>query len=79
VYLGPCTKLPKKKNTPPKNPPDPLGDAGEVILSRQALHAHRIRLAHPATGQPIEFTAPLPADLAAVLAELRLAKSNKRQ
>ena len=43
----------------------------EVILSRQALHAARIKLAHPATGQPIEFTAPLPADLQRVLDELR--------
>ncbi len=45
--------------------------ADEVILSRQALHAHRIRLAHPATGEPIEFTAPLPADLQGVLDLLR--------
>jgi 23S rRNA pseudouridine1911/1915/1917 synthase len=49
-----------------------------VILNRQALHAHRIKLAHPATGQPIEFTAPLPADLQGVLDELRQAKSNRR-
>ena len=41
------------------------------ILARQALHARRIRLTHPATGEPIEFSAPLPADLLAVLAELR--------
>lgn len=42
-----------------------------AILARQALHARRIRLAHPATGEPIEFSAPLPADLLAVLSELR--------
>jgi 23S rRNA-/tRNA-specific pseudouridylate synthase len=41
------------------------------VLNRQALHALRIKLAHPATGQPIEFVAPLPADLQAVLDELR--------
>jgi 23S rRNA pseudouridine1911/1915/1917 synthase len=43
----------------------------EVILNRQALHAHRIKLTHPATNEPIEFVAPLPADLQAVLRELR--------
>lgn len=46
-------------------------DDAEVILSRQALHASRIRLAHPATGEPIEFVAPLPADLQAALHVLR--------
>jgi 23S rRNA pseudouridine1911/1915/1917 synthase len=50
-----------------------LGDEknDEVILSRQALHARRIKLAHPATGEPIEFIAALPADLQVVLDELR--------
>ena len=43
----------------------------KVLLSRQALHARRIKLAHPATGEPIEFIAPLPADLQAVLDALR--------
>jgi len=48
-------------------------DDDTIVLSRQALHAQRIKLAHPATGEPIEFTAPLPADLTAVLYELRSA------
>ncbi|HUE69404.1 MAG TPA: RluA family pseudouridine synthase [Pirellulaceae bacterium] len=43
----------------------------ELLLSRQALHAARIKLTHPETGVPIEFAAPLPADLQLVLAELR--------
>jgi 23S rRNA pseudouridine1911/1915/1917 synthase len=43
----------------------------ELLLSRQALHARRIKLAHPATQEPIEFIAPLAADLEAVLQELR--------
>jgi 23S rRNA pseudouridine1911/1915/1917 synthase len=46
-------------------------DDEEVILARQALHARRIKLAHPESGEPIEFVAPLPADLNDVLAELR--------
>jgi 23S rRNA pseudouridine1911/1915/1917 synthase len=42
-----------------------------VLLARQALHARRIRLVHPATREPIEFSAPIPADLSAVIDELR--------
>ena len=44
---------------------------GLVLLARQALHARRLRLVHPASGKPMEVEAPLPADLAGVLAELR--------
>jgi 23S rRNA pseudouridine1911/1915/1917 synthase len=40
-------------------------------LRRQALHAQRLRLVHPDTGQTLSFEAPLPADLAALLAALR--------
>ncbi len=42
-----------------------------VLLARQALHAARLRLNHPKTGQPLELVAPLPADLAGTLAEIR--------
>jgi 23S rRNA pseudouridine1911/1915/1917 synthase len=42
-----------------------------VLLERQALHARRLRFLHPMTGEPLEVEAPLPADIAAVLAELR--------
>lgn len=34
---------------------------------RQALHARRLALAHPITGAPCEFIAPIPADLASLL------------
>lgn len=37
---------------------------------RQFLHAERLRFRLPATGQVVEFAAPLPADLQAVLAKL---------
>jgi 23S rRNA pseudouridine1911/1915/1917 synthase len=43
-----------------------------VLLDRQALHAHRIRVAHPQNGAMLEFEAPLPADIRGVLDELRL-------
>ena len=49
----------------------PSAGDDEVILTRQALHAQCIRIVHPATGEVIEFSAPLPADLQAVLDVLR--------
>lgn len=45
-------------------------DDETVLLDRQALHAARLRLAHPLSGAPLEFTAPLPADMRAVLLAL---------
>jgi 23S rRNA pseudouridine1911/1915/1917 synthase len=42
-----------------------------VVLERQALHARRIALNHPATNERIEFIAPLAADLATALAAIR--------
>ena len=39
-------------------------------FSRQALHARRLSLRHPVTGDACEWTAPLPADLEALLAAL---------
>lgn len=36
-------------------------------ISRQALHSHRLRFRHPITGDEMEFTAPLPRDMASVL------------
>jgi 23S rRNA pseudouridine1911/1915/1917 synthase len=38
---------------------------------RQALHAARLALAHPRSGEPLAWEAPLPADLAGLLAALR--------
>jgi 23S rRNA pseudouridine1911/1915/1917 synthase len=37
---------------------------------RQALHARRLELIHPGSGQPLSWAAPLPADMAALLALL---------
>jgi tRNA pseudouridine65 synthase len=44
----------------------------EFGLMRLALHAHRLTLPHPATGQRIEVEAPLQADLAGPLAAMGL-------
>lgn len=40
-------------------------------LHRLFLHLHRIRLQHPGTGLRMEFTDPMPVELADVLARLR--------
>ena len=43
----------------------------EVLLDRQALHARRLKFSHPTSGEPMEFVAPLPADIERVLTVLR--------
>ena len=40
-------------------------------IRRQALHAWRLGFAHPADGRPLVFEAPLPDDMAALIAHLR--------
>lgn len=42
-----------------------------VDFTRQALHAQKLRLIHPATGKAMEFEAPLPPDMQALIADLR--------
>jgi 23S rRNA pseudouridine1911/1915/1917 synthase len=46
-------------------------EADELLLSRQALHAHRLRFRHPRKGNILEVTAPLPAEFARTLEALR--------
>jgi len=45
-------------------------------LKRMFLHAHRLTLAHPATGEPLAVTAPLPAECQDFLQQLREQGSN---
>jgi 23S rRNA pseudouridine1911/1915/1917 synthase len=45
--------------------------ADEVLLPRQALHAHRIRFKHPRTGKVFEAEAPLPPEFVRTLEMLR--------
>jgi 23S rRNA pseudouridine1911/1915/1917 synthase len=40
---------------------------GALILDRHALHAHRLRFYHPRLGRELALTAPLPAELAALV------------
>jgi len=39
----------------------------EGLLGRTALHAYALRFRHPATGEPLEFIAPLPEDMKGVI------------
>jgi len=51
---------------------DPVyGVRGDLELERQFLHAARLTFAHPFTGERLELTSPLPADLAAALERAR--------
>jgi 23S rRNA pseudouridine1911/1915/1917 synthase len=50
---------------------DPFLRARIKALGRQALHASLIAFCHPATGKRMAFTAPLPADMEAILEVLR--------
>ena len=46
------------------------GDRHPLRPGRPFLHAHALALTHPATGERLEFTDPLPPELAAVLEAL---------
>lgn len=42
-----------------------------ALLAGQTLHAYRLTLKHPRTGEPMRFEAPLPAYFEAILRKLR--------
>lgn len=46
---------------------DYLYNPDKEWINRQALHSYRLCFCHPITGQRMEFIAPLPADMLAVL------------
>jgi 23S rRNA pseudouridine1911/1915/1917 synthase len=50
---------------------DPARRALLTTFPRLALHAAKLALAHPVTGEPLSFSAPLPADVAALISALR--------
>ncbi len=49
----------------------------QVVLSRQALHARRLKFLHPESRQMVQFTAPVPEDIQQALTWLRLAQDNR--
>jgi 23S rRNA pseudouridine1911/1915/1917 synthase len=64
LELIPADKLRQDKAAPGQFVSEPL-------LARQALHAHRLALAHPTSGERMEFEAPLAADMENTLTALR--------
>jgi 23S rRNA pseudouridine1911/1915/1917 synthase len=51
--------------------PENAAAGDRLLLNRQALHAHRLVIRHPVSGERMEFEAPLPADFETTLAALR--------
>ncbi len=51
--------------------PDLASEQDQLLLSRQALHAHRLRLRHPRRGTILELEAPLPMEFQMTLTALR--------
>ena len=53
-------------------PPVPRAQAALLLseLDHQALHAERLSFRHPESGEPMEFTAPVPPDFEAILRSL---------
>lgn len=41
-------------------------------INRQALHSHKLSFSHPITGKHMEFTAPLPQDMARIISPYSL-------
>jgi 23S rRNA pseudouridine1911/1915/1917 synthase len=56
-------------NCPVIGDPDYSRD-GKYPIRRQALHAWKMKLVHPRTGEAMEFTAPLPKDMAELIKSL---------
>jgi 23S rRNA pseudouridine1911/1915/1917 synthase len=53
------------------------GKRGDTLFDRQALHAWRLTLKHPATGKSVRFTAPLANDMKHLLKSLRAERDNR--
>ena len=67
--IGDQTYGGKKKVSPKLFGPE-VAELGNSF-PRQALHAASLGFAHPVTGEMLEFTSPLPADLSGLLGALR--------
>ena len=53
------------------------GKRGDTLFHRQALHAWRLTVAHPHTGEQKRFVAPLPNDMKFLLKGLRAERDNR--
>jgi 23S rRNA pseudouridine1911/1915/1917 synthase len=54
----------------------PRDDA--IVLDRLALHAHRLELRHPVSGEDLVLESPVPSDLARAIDTLRAARRPRR-
>ncbi|MGL4232564.1 MAG: RluA family pseudouridine synthase [Casimicrobium sp.] len=52
------------------------GKRGDVLFHRQALHAWRLTLTHPMSGETVKFVAPLAKDMQHLLKDLRSERDN---
>jgi 23S rRNA pseudouridine1911/1915/1917 synthase len=62
---------PRKAARKPDKAASPEAQPPELRLNRNFLHAAAIEFAHPCTGEPLSFVAPLPGQLTALLDKLR--------
>jgi len=56
-----------------------FNDKNRLRLERQALHAAELDMAHPRTGRPVLFEAPLPRDMKALLTCRPLCRSAREE
>ena len=54
-----------------------MPEADEVLLTRQALHAFRLRFRHPRLERTLEMEAPLPLEFQRTLDALRRHRSTR--
>jgi 23S rRNA pseudouridine1911/1915/1917 synthase len=54
------------------------GKSGDTLFDRQALHAWRLTLKHPSTGETVRFVAPLANDMKHLVTSLRAQRDNVR-
>ena len=62
----------------PQDALPPGGAEAAAAFARQALHAAVLGFLHPVTGEPLRFEAPLPPDMAGLLAALREEREHGR-
>ena len=60
-----------RRRKPPRAALSPEAAAAVAGFGRQALHAASLGFTHPVSGEEMDFEAPLPEDMAALLALLR--------
>lgn len=53
------------------------GHEEKPLIARLTLHAERLTVVHPGTGEPVTFEAKLPKDMSALLNQLRKAAKGK--